>query len=259
MTSAGLTDAFIAKYRGADGGFVWGFRIGGTDNDSAVNVAVDGTRVAVAGRFRGTMNVGGTTLTAQQLDDIFLAGFNSANGSPAWSARYGGQQNDTSADLVAGGGSLYMIGPYTGSAQFGGLLHVSQGLSDIYVAKYDLATGSFIWSKSSGDSGTEVPARLVLSGDRIVATGYFDSRISFGGGYLSSAGGSDVFVATFTQAEGAYVDAWRFGGTQPDEGTALAAIPSGGVVLGGRFQGVTYFGSIQGTSAGGSDAFVFKP
>jgi hypothetical protein len=260
MSSDGLTDAFLAKYRGSDGAFIWGGQFGGIDADSAVNVAVDGARVAVAGRFRGTIKLGGSVLTSQGLDDIVVAGFSSVSGIPVWSAGYGGQPgNDSSADLVSGGGSLYMTGAFSGSAQFGGALHVSKGLADVYVAKYDLATGSFVWSNSFGDSSVEAGNTLLLAGSNLVIAGRFNSNIDFGGGRIFSAGGDDVFIATLTQSEGAYVDAWRLGGTQSDEGVALTLTPAGEVVLGGKFQGITYFGSVQRISGGGSDAFVFKP
>lgn len=260
MSSDGLTDAFVAKYRGTDGAFIWGTRFGGTDQDAADNVAVNGAKVAVGGRFRGTINIGGTVLSSQGFEDIVLAGFDSASGTPVWSARYGGQpNNDSSAGLVTDGNNLYMTGAFIGSAQFGGPLHVAKGSADVYVAKYDLATGAYIWSRTFGDNSVESGARLLLAGPNLIITGKFNSLINFGGGNLYSAGADDVFVATLSQSEGRYVDGWRLGGTQSEEGTALALTPAGDIVLGGKFQGVTYFGTVQRTSMGGADAFIFKP
>src|SRR5437773_827609 len=64
LTSAGGADVFVAKYA-ADGGFQWAKRFGGTSGDVAASVAVDGSgNVVVGGRFSGSVDFGGGTLTS---------------------------------------------------------------------------------------------------------------------------------------------------------------------------------------------------
>jgi hypothetical protein len=128
----------------------------------------------------------------------------------------------------------------------------------VYVAKYDGSTGSHTWSKRFGGSGMESPAKIIAAGTGIVIAGRFSSALDIGGGELSSAGGDDVFVATLAQADGAYVDAWRTGGTQNDFAAAVASTPAGPVV-GGGFGGINYFGAVPRTSNGLIDGFVFRP
>jgi hypothetical protein len=65
-------------------------------------------------------------------------------------------------------------------------------------------------------------------------------------------------VQTVAQSDGSYVDAFRTGGSSNDEGTALTTV-GGVLVVGGGFQGVSYFGTTQETSAGMEDAFVYEP
>jgi hypothetical protein len=259
LASAGGADAFVAKYRGSDGAFVWGARFGGIDNDYAETIACDGTRVVVGGRFRSTtINLGGADLANQGQDDIFLADVSAASGSHVWSARYGGASNDDVVGVALSGGAAYVIGSFSAPINLGGVTLTAQGGSDIYVAKYDGSTGSHTWSKAFGGAGIEAPARIIAAGAHIVITGRFASSLSFGGGDLSSAGGDDVFAATLAQADGAYVDAWRTGGTQNDFGAAVASTQAG-LVVGGGFSGINYFGPMPRTSNGMVDGFVFAP
>jgi hypothetical protein len=259
QTSAGAADGFVAKYRGTDGAFLWGARFGGTDNDYAETVACDGTRVIVGGRFRSTLiNLGGADLTNQGQDDIFLADFAAANGSHVWSARYGGTSNDDVVGVALSGGAIYVTGAFSAPINLGGITMTSQGGSDVYVAKYDGSTGSHTWSKRFGGAGLESPARIIATGAGIVIVGRFSSALDVGGGELSSAGGDDVFVATLAQADGAYVDAWRTGGTQNDFAAAVTGTPTG-LVVGGGFAGINYFGAMPRTSNGLIDGFVFRP
>jgi hypothetical protein len=257
--SAGAADGFVAKYRGTDGAFLWGARFGGTDNDYAETVACDAARVVVGGRFRSaTINLGGADLMTQGQDDIFLAAFSAAGGSHLWSARHGGASNDDVVGVAVSGGSVYVTGSFTAPLGLGGITLTSQGAADVYVAKYDGSTGSHTWSKRFGGTGLEVPGKVIAADAGIVIVGRFSSALDVGGGELSSAGGDDVFVATLAQSDGAYVDAWRTGGTQNDFAAAVASTPTG-LVVGGGFGGINYFGSLPRTSTGAIDGFVFRP
>lgn len=256
-TSAGAADGFVAKYRGSDGAYVWSARFGGADNDYAETLGCDTARVYIGGRFRSaTVNLGGANLATAGQDDIVLAAL-AASGAHVWSARYGGPGNDGVVSVAAGGGAIYATGSFTAPTNLGGITLTAAGAADIFVAKYDGATGSHTWSKAIGGTGSELPAQVIAPGN-IVITGRFSSSLDAGGGALSSAGGDDVFVATLAPGDGAYVDAWRTGGTQNDFGAALAATPAG-LVVGGGFGGINYFGAMPRTSAGMVDGFVFRP
>ena len=258
LASAGAADGFVAKYHGTDGSFVWGIRFGGGDNDYAETIACDGARAVVGGRFRSaTINVGGANLVNQGQDDLFLAAFASSGGH-VWSARYGGASNDDVVSVALAAGAAYITGAFVEPTNLGGITLTSQGAADVFVAKYDAATGSHTWSKQLGGDGAESPGALAVVDAGVVITGRFASAIDFGGGPVSSAGGDDVFVATLAPADGAYIDAWRTGGTQNDFGGAIASTPSG-LVVGGGFVGINYFGAMPRTSNGLVDGFVFRP
>ncbi len=258
LASAGGSDGFVAKYRGGDGGFAWGVRFGGASDESAEALACDATRVVVGGRFRSpTINLGGADLASAGADDLFVASFTSS-GAHGWSARHGGSSNDDLTSLALGGGAVYVAGSFAAPLGLGGITLTPQGAADLYVARYDAATGAHAWSRGFGGAGSEVPAKIIVTAAGIAIAGRFSSTLDLGGGALSSAGGDDVFVATLSPASGAYVDAWRTGGTQNDFAAALASTPAG-LVVGGGFAGINYFGAQPRTSQGLVDAFVFRP
>jgi outer membrane protein assembly factor BamB len=261
QTSAGGNDVYVAKYSGTNGSYIWGIHAGSTANDTPIAIAVDAGRVTVAGVFRNTINFGGNDLVSAGSDDIFVASFNTTNGNHVWSERFGSgvtTSNDNCSGLVASGGAVYLIGGFVNPISFGGTTFNTQGMSDVYIAKLDAGTGTHVWSKAFGGTANDVPARVIANGANVVLTGYFTNTINFGGSDLPSAGGTDIFVATLQAADGAHVDSFRSGGSDNDQGTALAA-DSGGLVVGGNFSGVSYFGTAQETSGGSLDAFAFRP
>lgn len=260
LTSAGGTDAFIAKYNGTNGAYVWGFRHGSTGNDYANAIHIDGDDLLVGGRFRETVNFGGSALASAGLDDIFVASYATASGAHQWSQRFGGTSNDNLTDIVAASGAVYVTGQFAGSVNFGGNTLTAQVGPDMYLAKYDGATGSHVWSRRYGDGieGEVRASRLRATASALLVAGKFDVRADLGGGNLNSAGGEDIFIAELSTADAAHVYSERFGGTSNDQALDVAPIGSG-LVFSGSFQGVTYFGSTQATSAGGSDAFVYRP
>jgi hypothetical protein len=92
----------------------------------------------------------------------------------------------------------------------------------------------------------------------VLVTGPFNGTVNFGGGGLTSAGGSDIFVAKFSGADGAHLWSKRFGGSSDDIGMSVAADGSGDALLTGSFSGLVDFGGEILTSAGQTDIFVLK-
>ena len=104
-----------------------------------------------------------------------------------WSSYYGGVQNE-SCNMVAtdSGENVYIIGYFTGTANFGGSDLVSVGDYDCYLAKYD-ATGNHLWSRLLGmPSGGGIGGLAVDSSGNPIVTGYFFETANFGGADLVS-------------------------------------------------------------------------
>src|SRR5262249_49670699 len=91
-----------------------------------------------------------------------------------------------------------------------------------------------------------------------IVVGSFDFTVNFGGGNLTSTGGTDIFVTKRAGATGAHLWSKRFGSTSNDTGYAVAVDSSNNVYVAGSFQGTVNFGGGNLTSAGAEDIFVLK-
>ncbi|MCB1008629.1 MAG: hypothetical protein KDB94_07025, partial [Acidobacteria bacterium] len=180
---------------------------------------------------------------------LALAGLLSlASAAPSaafWPVFGGGAANDGAiATAVDSLGNVYVAGEFRGQATFGARELSSEGLSDIYVAKYT-SDGVLVWLSTAGGPSLDRVFDLdVDDGGHAYITGYFNSSIDFvsdpsatpGGGAppsLPEAGISSVdrregFVARLA-ADGAWLWARRFGGTGHDEGWAVAVSPGSDV------------------------------
>ena len=88
-------------------------------------------------------------------------------------------------------------------------------------------------------------------------TGQFEGTATFGSTTLTSAGGSDAFIAKL-DASGTYEWATQAGGTSSDLGYGVSVLADGSSIVTGIFQDTATFGSTTLTSAGSNDVFVAK-
>ncbi|MFC6221869.1 T9SS type A sorting domain-containing protein [Hymenobacter artigasi] len=269
LTSAGGSDAFVAKWSPTTSTFVWAQRIGGPNLDGAGAVAVAGTSVYVAGDFSSTASFGGQALTSAGGTDAYVAKLTDlgATGTFVWAQRAGGFSDDRATDLARTGADLYVVGSFSGTdASFGTRTLLNSGGADAFVAKLtDLGTAStFVWAQRAGGTGVDGAWAVAASGTNVYLAGYFNSAsASFGSTQLSigSPGGNnyDGFVAKLMDqgATGSFVWAQAAGGTGRDEARAVA-VNGANVYVAGYFAGAASFGSTTLTSAGGYDTFVAK-
>jgi hypothetical protein len=260
FTSAGASDIFVAKYTAA-GQHVWSKRFGATVSDQADAIAVDASTgdVVITGEFMSTVEFGGTSLTAVGASvDIFLVRLSSANGAVQWAKRFGNSTGDFGKGLaIDNAGAITLTGYFEGTLNVGGSDLVSAGLSDVLLAKFT-GTGGHVWSKRFGGPQTDKSVGVALdgSGNAIVA-GEMAGTVDFGGGPLTSAGASDIFVAKYNAA-GVHVFARLYGGANSQRPVSLVANASGQIALVGNFVGSVDFGTGIMVNTGEQDIFIAK-
>ncbi len=174
-----------------------------------------------------------------------------------WSQGFGGVSNDDGNSVaVDGAGNVLVTGSFAFTANFGGSDLTSMGSSDIFVAKYN-AAGVHQWSQRFGGTLNDYGLSVAVDGSGVLVTGSFEGTVNFGGSDLTSAGGSDIFVAKYNAA-GVHQWSQRFGNTGSDVGYSVAVDGSGNVLVTGHFNGTVNFGGSDLASMGSRDIFVAK-
>ena len=147
-----------------------------------------------------------------------------------------------------------------------GLFTVTAGTNDNSIDA-GLIASSVNTSTAFGIGSTDDDVGQSIATDsagNVYVTGSFHGTVDFDPGpgvyNLTSAGGSDIFVAKYTPS-GSLVSARAMGGAGDDLGTGIA-VNNGGVYVAGGFSGTADFQPGQGTynlsTTGDKDAFVLK-
>ena len=228
-----------------------------------VAVSANGT-VGVAGSFKGTIDFGnGNPLTATAGDGgagdyaAFVAEFD--GGGNAQFANALGSDSTTVAQGLAfkSDESVAVVGSFSGTGQFGTTTLTSVGQNDVFVAAFD-SSGNPLWSKSWGGITNDDGRGIAYDANgNLVVTGGFSSSVDFGGGAVTSKGGSDAFVMKLNSS---HALAWvqTFGGTSTDEAVSVSVDTSGELLVGGLFESSLSVGGQMLTSAGDKDIFAIK-
>jgi hypothetical protein len=162
-------------------------------------------------------------------------------------------------------GNILVAGTSSGTVDFGGGPLSPPSSSGFYVLKLD-AWGSYLWTRLHGN---DYPASPIFAAtdkdDNVLVTGVFASTLDLGGVILTtSSAAGDVFALKLSPA-GTHVWSKQYGdSTLPyasQAGSAVAADPSGNVLLTGYFGGTIDFGSgqlVTNDPSGTIDVFVAK-
>ncbi len=257
LTSAGLYDVALAKFDNG-GTHQWSNTWGDASDQQAMSVATDPSgNVIVGGTFLSTLDLGVGSMATAGGNDGFLARF-SPSGVCQWSKRFGdGNEQKILQVGTDGSGSVFAGGYFDGSIDFGGGPLANAGAVDVFLARLS-GTGSHIWSKRFGTSGSEENWGLAThSNGNVIVAGYMSGAADFGGGPLPHAGGEDIYMARFDPT-GAHVWSKSFGSGSYQSGFGVAITAAGEILLGAAVLNSVNFGGGNLTSAGGVDAALAR-
>jgi len=239
------------------GYLIWAKRAGGTNDDSGTGITTlsDGSTV-VTGHFYDSATFGEgeaneTVLVSAGEFDIFVARYN-PDGTLVWAKHAGGTVPDWGDGITAlSDDSTVVVGHFHDSATFGEgeaneTVLESDGLYDIFVARYN-PDGTLAWVKRSGGKDEDTAmGTTTLSDDSTVVTGHFHDSATFGEGeanetVLVSDGLFEIFMARYNP-DGTLAWAKRAGGTEDDYGRGITTLSDDSTVVTGNFFDSATFG-----------------
>ncbi|MFD2720055.1 hypothetical protein ACFST9_15125 [Hymenobacter monticola] len=275
LLSAGLSDLFVAKWDATAGAWTSAVQGGGVNDEQAIRIALSSaggtTTVYVAGSVSSaSAGIAGSTLTGTGTNaDLFVAKYtDTGTGLTGGGAlRGGGSGADDCYGLAlsrtGSTTSVYIAGSFGTSANpisIAGTTLTGAGSRDMYVAKYTDNGAGLVGAGavSGGGTGTDQAEGLAVSSaagiTSVYVTGLFASNTgaSIAGTALAGAGGSDMYVAKYTDNGTGLVGngAVSGGGTGSDSGSIGLALASVGTTTNVYVTG--YFGSNTGATIAGT-------
>jgi hypothetical protein len=193
----------------------------------------------------------------------------SAAGALVYSTFLGGGLDDVPAGIaVDSSGNAYVAG-HTASPDFpttaGAFDTTLGGTDDIFVTKLGGTGSNPIYSTLIGGSGVDIALGLALDANGNVylngPSNSTDFPVTAGAFDTSENGGYDSIVAKLSSTGSALVYSTYLGGTQEEEGTAIAVDGGGNAYVTGRTDGTgfpTTGGAFDTSTNGFLDAYVSK-
>ncbi|MDJ1183547.1 DUF4347 domain-containing protein [Roseofilum casamattae] len=270
LTSAGVEDAYIAKYS-SDGTLTWAVEVGGSSAENSLSISLDdANNVYVTGQFNGNLDIdgdGAVDLTSAGVEDAYIAKY-SSDGTLAWATQVGGSSSDRGHGISTDSmGNVYATGIFNESIDLDGDGSTdlsSAGVEDAYIAKYSSGDGSLVWATRVGGNSLDQGYSIDTDSEgNVYATGIFNESIDLDGDGtidLSSAGSHDAYIAKYS-SDGTLAWATQVGDSTFDFGYGISTDSQGNVYATGGFEGdldLDGDGIPDLTSAGGRDTYIIK-
>jgi hypothetical protein len=246
--NGGSTDAFVAKVNPSGTAFLYCGYIGGSGDDSANGIAVDGSGNAyVTGETNSTQItfpvLYGPDMSHNGSTDAFVAKVNPLGTTLLYCGYIGGSSGDNGRGIaVDGSGNAYVTGD-TSSIQptfpaLSGPDLTHNGSTDAFVAKVNPSGTALLYCGYIGGWEYDIGYGIAVdgSGNAYVTGDTNSTQITFPmlyGPDLSHNGNNDVFVAKVNPSGTALLYCGYIGGSTIDNGYAIAVDGSGNAYVTG--------------------------
>ncbi len=262
LSTHGANDIYLAQYD-ASGNVIWAVTAGGTGNDAALSVTTDYTgSVYVAGYTESdTAWFGSQYIVNHGQRSAFIARYDHS-GNISWvKGATGTTRNEANALTTDASGNVYAAGRFRDPAiafDTFTLANTSTDTSDnLFLVKINTG-GTVYWIRQGKGNNVEAAGLAISPAGNLVLSGYFGSTAIFGTTTLTGAGGSDLFVTSYTNG-GLLLWAKSAGGPGDDFSTSVAVDDSGRIWVGGGFASSTLtIGGTMLSNNGGLDMFLAK-
>ncbi len=212
-------------------------QFGGPGQQMARHLALgDDGALVLAGNFDDEIDFGAGPLAHHGGSDVFLASFSQA-GTLRWSRSFGGDGFDEGIAVAADAhGSVYLGATFDKTIDFGGGPLTSKGSTDVALVKLT-SFGKLSWAIRFGGALGDAPSKVVAdSKGNVHVVGHFSGEMTIGATTLTSAGGADLFLASF-DSSGKARWAKSFGGPEDDGANGVGTDADDNIYLAGYFRG----------------------
>jgi hypothetical protein len=243
------------------GDLAYAFALTGLPLDTVTRVVVDSANnTYVSGSFSGTVDFdpssGTAPLASKGGTDVFVAKY-SPTGTLVWAKGFGGEGNDSAADIALdGAANVYVGGTFNKKVDFDPSPTVTRNLNaaatgSAFVSKLT-TNGEFVMARAPSGASTLTGLAVTPRGD-ITAVGQFTGTIDLDPGAGSkpqtapsvNGQGSAGYVMRLDPL-GAHVWSGAIASTKLVELTAVAVDQVGNVFVGGRSTGLTDLNPLGG-------------
>jgi hypothetical protein len=266
--SSGSYEVFVTKLNPAGSALVYSTYLSGTAPSQGVSIAIDIDRNAYVTGSAGAnfpTTPGALQAISGGLGDAFVAKLNSTGSALLYSTYLGGAGDEGGNGIaVDAAGNAYVTG-MTDSTNFptvNAIQSTYAGTRDAFVAKLNSTGSALIYSTYLGGSGFEGSTGIAVDagGHAYVtgSTGSTDFPTTVGAFQRVFRGGGDAFVAKLHPAGSVLVYSTYLGGSDADDGRAIAVDANGNAYVTGSTQSGNFpvtAGVFQPVFGGGFDPF----
>jgi hypothetical protein len=264
----GTSDAFALKLN-SSGTLVYSTYLGGSGNDDANAIAVDGSgNVYVAGETHSTnFPLSPSAIQSTESgDDAFVTKINSSGTTLAYSTYLGGSSTNLATGIALDSSNNAYVTGITDSSDFpttsGVVQATAGGADDGFVTEVKADGSAWVYSTYLGGSGTDDALGIAVdsAGEAYVTGSTNSTNFPTANPAQSALGGSsatNVFVTKLNAGGTELVFSTYYGGNLDDAGAGIALDSFGDAYVTGTATSSNYpVTSGGGTLSGASDALV---
>ncbi len=196
LTSAGSSDAFLAKYD-SDYNLLWVKQVGNSNAERTNKAITDASdNIYLAGYFSGTLDIDGTNLTATGSNDVYLVKYDK-DGTKQWAIQTGCDDNISFKDIeIDDSDNIYLTGDFEGNVTFGSS-NLSSTTDNSYLAQCN-SSGTWQWGVQTSSPVYTYPYVIAIKGTDVYWGGEMEGATTFGSTTLTTSSGvQHAFLAKY--------------------------------------------------------------
>ncbi|MBU0476285.1 MAG: T9SS type A sorting domain-containing protein [Bacteroidetes bacterium] len=258
LTSNGGSDPVIVKYK-SDGNVSWAMNYGGEKTEFLNGAALDyNENIIITGYFYNNSQFGTINLEANGHEDIFIAKLDQG-GEVLWANSAGGEDFEEGKKVaVDSHNDIYVCGSFAKLVKFENYEINSNGISDIFLAKYS-ESGVLLWVKSFGGLENEEVNDIVIDKDNstYITGKIYSTDFSFEEIEISKNDKGSFFIAKFNE-DGECLWVKNSDDKRGSSGLCLFADAYSNCYVGGVYDDGFTFENITHESRFEDDIFIMK-